>query len=111
IENLPKPLLPATLVCATKAAALSTSVAAKVPPVLWAASVSVSVAVLAPVITAASLLPWMVTVICWAVPSAVATVWMGSVAGVCPVGGGGGGGVVFGCTAANVGGPENVWRP
>ncbi|MNT26966.1 hypothetical protein D3C72_1625720 [compost metagenome] len=49
--------MPATLVCGTKSAELSTSLASRLPPVLWAALVSVRLAVLEPVMTAASLLP------------------------------------------------------
>ena len=67
-------MLPATAVCATKAAELSTSVALKVPPVDWIALVSVKLAVAVPVMTAASLAPLMVTVTTFAVPSTEVTV-------------------------------------
>ena len=67
-------MLPAALVCATKAAELSTSVADKVPVVVRTASVSVRLAVLVPLMTAASFVPAIVTVITCCVPSAVATV-------------------------------------
>ncbi len=74
MENLPKPLEPATLVCTAKAFELSTSVAVSVPPVDCATLVSVRAAAAVPVMTAASLVPVMVTVTTWVVPSAVATV-------------------------------------
>ncbi|MNF91694.1 hypothetical protein D3C84_743050 [compost metagenome] len=67
-------MMPATLVWTTKVLELSTSVASRLPPVLWAALVSVSSAVLEPVIIAASLVPCIVTVSNRLVPSAVATV-------------------------------------
>ncbi|MNR35444.1 hypothetical protein D3C85_1532940 [compost metagenome] len=67
-------MMPATLVWTTKVLELSTSVASRLPPVLWAALVSVSSAVLEPVIIAASLVPCIVTVSTRLVPSAVATV-------------------------------------
>ena len=69
-------MLPATLLCTTKAFELSTSVASRLPPVDCAAFVSVRAAVAEPVITAASLVPCMVTVISCVVPSAVATVML-----------------------------------
>ncbi|MNE82093.1 hypothetical protein D3C80_1787870 [compost metagenome] len=65
---------PATLVWTTKALELSTSLASRLPPVLWAALVSVRPAVLEPVMMAASLVPCIVTVSTRLVPSAVATV-------------------------------------
>src|SRR5258706_16330626 len=67
------PLAPATLVCATKVAALSTSVIVSVPPVLSAALVSDSVTA-ALEMTAALFEPLIVTCTVLVVPSADATV-------------------------------------
>src|SRR6267378_2795204 len=71
MENVP--LAPATLVCATKVCALSTSETVSVPPVLNAALVSES-ATVAALSTAASLVPLIVTCTLVVVPSADATV-------------------------------------
>ena len=70
---LKTPLVPATLVWATKVAALSTSVMVSVPPVVSAALVSSS-ATVALDSTAASLVPLMVTFTEVFVPSAAETV-------------------------------------
>ena len=67
-------MFPAVPACAVNAAALSTSVALSVPPVVCTALVSVRLALAVPVITAASLVPVSVTVTTCVVPSAVATV-------------------------------------
>src|SRR4051795_12244160 len=71
MENVP--YVPATFVCATKDAGLSTSDAVRVPPVLSGALVSVSVTA-ALEITAASLVPLIVTCTVPVVPSRLATV-------------------------------------
>src|SRR5260221_10870028 len=71
MENVP--FAPATLVCATKLCALSTSDTVSVPPVVSAAFVSDS-ATVADDKTAASFVPLIVTCTLLVVPSAEATV-------------------------------------
>src|SRR3977135_1377596 len=70
MENVP--FAPATLACATKACALSTSETVSVPPVVSGALVSARTTV-AELTTAASLVPLIVTCTALVVPSAEAT--------------------------------------